>query len=221
MTEEDRYLKLRRKMVRQQIADRGVRDPRVLEVMLRVPRHLFVPEDIRYRAYDDCPLPIEEGQTISQPYMVAWMTELLELQGTERVLEVGTGSGYQAAILCELAQEVCSIELYPRLARKAEERLRALGYVNFSIRIGDGTLGWPEKAPFDGIMVTAGSPSVPQPLLEQLAEGGRLVIPVGSTGIQMLTLVRRRENRFETTEEGSCIFVPLVGKHGWKRGVRY
>ncbi len=221
MTEEDRYLKLRRKMIRQQIADRGVRDPRVLEAMLRVPRHLFVPEEIRYRAYDDCPLPIGEGQTISQPYMVAWMTELLELRGTERVLEIGTGSGYQAAVLCELAGEVYSIELHPRLAREAEGRLRALGYANFSIRAGDGTLGWPEKAPFDGIMVTAGSPSVPQPLLEQLAEGGRLVIPVGSTGMQMLTLVRRKENRFLTTEEGSCIFVPLVGKHGWKRDARY
>ncbi|MBC7247427.1 MAG: protein-L-isoaspartate(D-aspartate) O-methyltransferase [Actinobacteria bacterium] len=221
VTEEDRYARLRRKMVRQQIADRGVRDPRVLDAMLRVPRHLFVPEDIRYRAYDDCPLPIEEGQTISQPYMVAWMSELLELRGTEKVLEIGTGSGYQAAILCELAREVYSVELHPRLAREAGERLRALGYTNFSIRVGDGTLGWPEKAPFDGIMVTAGAPSVPQPLLEQLADGGRLVIPVGPAGMQMLTVVRRTGNSFQTSEEGSCIFVPLVGKHGWRRDAAY
>ncbi len=221
MTGEERYLKLRRRMVQQQIADRGISDPRVLAAMLNVPRHLFVPEDIRYRAYDDCPLPIGEGQTISQPYMVAWMTELLEVEEGDRVLEVGTGSGYQAAVLAELAREVFSIEKYPRLAREAEERLRNLGYANIHIRTGDGTLGWPEKAPFEGIMVTAGAPSVPQPLLEQLAEGGRLVIPVGSPGMQMLTLVRRKDNRFETSEEGSCIFVPVVGKHGWKRDLRY
>lgn len=218
MDEEEYFHKLRSEMVRMQIADRGVRDPRVLEAMLRVPRHLFVPEDLRYRAYDDSPLPIGEGQTISQPYMVAWMTELLKVEEDDKVLEIGTGSGYQAAILCELAEEVLSIEKNANLAREAGERLRSLGYKNVRVRVGDGTLGWPEEAPFDGIIVTAGAPSIPQPLLEQLADGGRLVIPVGSTGMQMLTLVRRKGNRFETSEEGSCIFVPLVGKYGWRSG---
>lgn len=218
MDEEEYFHKLGSEMVRMQIADRGVRDPRVLEAMLRVPRHLFVPEDLRYRAYDDSPLPIGEGQTISQPYMVAWMTELLKVEEDDKVLEIGTGSGYQAAILCELAEEVLSIEKNANLAREAGERLRSLGYKNVRVRVGDGTLGWPEEAPFDGIIVTAGAPSIPQPLLEQLADGGRLVIPVGSTGMQMLTLVRRKGNRFETSEEGSCIFVPLVGKYGWRSG---
>lgn len=218
MDEEEYFHKLRSEMVRMQIADRGVRDPRVLEAMLRVPRHLFVPEDLRYRAYDDSPLPIGEGQTISQPYMVAWMTELLKVEEDDKVLEIGTGSGYQAAILCELAEEVLSIEKNANLAREAGERLRSLGYKNVRVRVRDGTLGWPEEAPFDGIIVTAGAPSIPQPLLEQLADGGRLVIPVGSTGMQMLTLVRRKGNRFETSEEGSCIFVPLVGKYGWRSG---
>jgi protein-L-isoaspartate(D-aspartate) O-methyltransferase len=205
-------------MVKLQIAARGVRDPRVLEAMLRVQRHLFVPGDMRDRAYDDSPLPIGDGQTISQPYMVAWMTELLEVKEGDRILEIGTGSGYQAAALCELGGEVFSIEKYPGLARAAEERLRSLGYENIKIRVGDGTLGWPEEAPFDGIMVTAGSPSVPQPLLEQLTEGGRLVIPVGPSGMQMLQLIRRKGNEFQTSDEGTCVFVPLVGKFGWRRG---
>jgi len=205
-------------MVSRQIGARGVEDERVLEAMLKIPRHLFVPHNLRERAYDDSPLPIGDGQTISQPYMVAWMTELLEVKDTDRVLEVGTGSGYQAAILCELAAEVFSVEKYPDLASKAEERLHALGYRNIAVRVGDGTLGWPEEAPFDGIIVTAGSPSVPQPLLEQLTEGGRLVIPVGSSGMQMLNLIRREGNEYHTSEEGTCVFVPLVGKFGWRRG---
>jgi len=216
--EEDHYNGLRDIMVRRQIGARGVEDERVLEAMLKVPRHLFVPNNLRERAYDDSPLPIGDGQTISQPYMVAWMTELLGLKGSDRVLEVGTGSGYQAAILCELAQEVFSVEKYPSLASQAEERLRTLGYRNIKVRVGDGTLGWPEEAPFDGIIVTAGSPSVPQPLLEQLADGGRLVIPVGSSGMQMLNLIQRKGNEYLTSEEGTCVFVPLVGKHGWRRG---
>ncbi len=207
-------------MVESQIAARGVKDSRVLEAVLRVPRHLFVPADIRDRAYDDSPLPIGEGQTISQPYMVAWMTELLEVTGDSRILEIGTGSGYQAAILCELGKEIFSIEKQAGLARVAEERLRSLGYHNIHIKVGDGTLGWPEEAPFDGIMVTAGSPSVPQPLLEQLAEGGRLVVPVGPSGIQMLNVIKRKGNEFQTSEEGTCVFVPLVGKFGWSRGTR-
>jgi protein-L-isoaspartate(D-aspartate) O-methyltransferase len=217
MDEEAYFRRLRQEMVRTQIAERGVRDPRVLEAMLRVPRHLFVPQDLRHRAYEDTPLPIGEGQTISQPYMVAWMTELLEVGDQDRVLEIGTGSGYQAAVLCELAKEVYSVEQNPLLAREAEERLLSLGYTNVHLRVGDGTLGWPEEAPFDGIMVTAGAPSIPQPLLEQLAEGGRLVIPVGSATMQMLTLVRKEDGTYRTTEEGSCIFVPLVGKYGWRR----
>lgn len=217
MDEETFFRRLREEMVRTQIAERGVRNPRVLEAMRRVPRHLFVPQDLRHRAYEDTPLPIGEGQTISQPYMVAWMTELLDVGEEDRVLEVGTGSGYQAAILCELVKEVYTIEKNLLLAREAEERLRSLGYANVCVRVGDGTLGWPEKAPFDGIMVTAGAPSVPQPLLEQLAEGGRLVIPVGSATLQMLTVVRKEDGGLRTTEEGSCIFVPLVGKYGWRR----
>jgi protein-L-isoaspartate(D-aspartate) O-methyltransferase len=218
MMKEDHYSGLRNIMVRRQIGARGVEDARVLETMLRVPRHLFVPHNLRERAYDDSPLPIGDGQTISQPYMVAWMTELLELKDSDKVLEVGTGSGYQAAILCELAKEVFSVEKYPSLASQAEERLRTLGYRNIKVRVGDGTLGWPEEAPFDGIIVTAGSPSVPQPLLEQLADGGRLVIPVGSSGMQMLNLIRRQGNEYHTNEEGTCVFVPLVGKFGWRRG---
>ncbi|WP_287154881.1 protein-L-isoaspartate(D-aspartate) O-methyltransferase [Candidatus Solincola tengchongensis] len=217
MDEEAFFRRLREEMVRTQIAERGIRNPRVLEAMRRVPRHLFVPEDLRHRAYEDTPLPIGEGQTISQPYMVAWMTELLDAGEGDRVLEIGTGSGYQAAVLCELVKEVYTIEKNLLLAREAEERLRSLGYANVRVRVGDGTLGWPEEAPFDGIIVTAGAPSVPQPLLEQLAEGGRLVIPVGSATMQMLTVVRKEDGAFRTTEEGSCIFVPLVGKYGWRR----
>jgi len=214
--EEAYFRKLRQRMVKQQIAARGVSDRRVLQAMLTVPRHLFVPEDIRHRAYDDTPLPIGSGQTISQPFMVAWMTELLRVEKDHRVLEIGTGSGYQAAILAELAAEVFSVEKRAELASEAQERLSALGYRNIRIRVGDGTLGWPEEAPFDGIVVTAGAPSVPQPLLEQLAEGGRLVIPIGSSGMQMLTVVEREGNRYRTREEGSCVFVPLVGKFGWR-----
>lgn len=204
-------------MVGGQIAARGITDPRVLKAMETIPRHLFVPQDIRDRAYDDSPLPIGDGQTISQPYMVAWMTELLELGGEDRVLEVGTGSGYQAAILCELAGRVYSIEMHANLAARAGEMLRSLGYMNISIRVGDGTNGWPEEAPFNSIIVTAGAPSVPQPLLEQMAEGGRLVIPVGSKGMQMLNVITRKDGKFQAKQEGNCVFVPLVGKFGWQK----
>lgn len=215
---EEQHAKLRSDMVKHQIEARGVRDPRVLEAMRRVPRHVFIPEGMRDRAYDDSPLPIGEGQTISQPYMVAWMSELLEVGPEDRVLEIGTGSGYQAAILCELAGEVFSIEKHAGLARAAEERLRGLGCRNLTVRVGDGSAGWPEEAPFDAIVVTAGSPSVPQPLLEQLSEGGRMVIPIGPSGMQMLTVIRRKGNEYQSSEEGTCVFVPLVGKFGWKRG---
>ncbi len=211
------YKRLRSDMVKRQIAARGVKDPRVLEAMSRVPRHLFVPAELAKRAHDDSPLPIGEGQTISQPYMVAWMTELLAPEESDRVLEIGTGSGYQAAVLCELVAAVISLEQFPELAREAEERLASLGYRNFVIHVGDGTLGWPAGAPYDGIIVTAGAPSVPRPLMEQLRDGGRLVIPVGPSGMQTLNLIRRRGDDYQVSEEGSCVFVPLVGKLGWKR----
>ncbi|HID72737.1 TPA: protein-L-isoaspartate(D-aspartate) O-methyltransferase, partial [Candidatus Micrarchaeota archaeon] len=178
MGEADRYRKGRRRMV-EELRRFGIRDERVLAAMEAIPRHLFVPEHMRQLAYEDTPLPIGHGQTISQPYIVALMTEALSLKGTERVLEIGTGSGYQTAILCELAREVFSVERIPELAMGAGERLGALGYRNFHISVGDGTLGWPEEAPFDGIIVTGGIPRVPDPLWDQLAEGGRLVAPIG------------------------------------------
>ncbi len=206
-------------MVRQQLEARGIKDQRVLEAMRKIPRHLFVPQHLVERAYDDYPLPIGEGQTISQPYMVAWMTEILKPEPGQKVLEIGTGSGYQAAILCELGADVYTIEKNPLLAREAERRLAQLGYFP-RIRIGDGTLGWPEEAPFQRIIVTAGAPSIPQPLLDQLDEGGRLVIPVGPSGMQMLTLVQKREGKLVTEEEGTCVFVPLVGRYGWKEEER-
>jgi protein-L-isoaspartate(D-aspartate) O-methyltransferase len=215
--ENNHYAGLREKMVREQIADRGVRDPRVLEAMRKVPRHLFVPEELRDRSYEDSPLPIGNGQTISQPYMVAWMTDLLRLKEGDRVLEVGTGSGYQAAILCELAYRVYTIEVDAALAARAEETVRSFGYKNLLVKVGDGTEGWQEEAPFDAITVTAGAPSVPQPLLDQLALGGRMVIPVGSKTMQMLTLITREAGGFRTSQEGSCVFVPLLGKFGWKQ----
>lgn len=215
--QENHYIGLRTKMVQEQIASRGIKDSRVLAAMEKVPRHLFVPEEMRDRAYEDSPLPIGGGQTISQPYMVAWMTDLLHLKESDRVLEVGTGSGYQAAILCELAAHVYSIEKNPELAPRAERMLRSRGYVNISIRVGDGTKGWPEEAPFDAIMVTAGAPSVPQPLLDQLDEGGRLAIPVGSKTMQMLTLITRKDGKLQAKQEGSCVFVPLIGRFGWQK----
>lgn len=217
---EEEMRKLRIRMVREQIESRGIHDLRVLEAMRSVPRHLFVPPELIWEAYDDNPLPIGEGQTISQPYMVAWMTELLRLKGEEKVLEVGTGSGYQAAILGRLAREVWSVEKEESLARQAEERLRRLGLDNVRVVVGDGSRGLPEHAPYDAVMVTAGSPNIPQPLLEQLAEGGRLVIPVGPSSLQMLNLVIREGNDFRREEKGGCVFVPLVGKFGWRRGRR-
>lgn len=210
------YEEARRRMVAEQLVSRGVRDPRVLEAMAEVPRHFFVDEPEREQAYDDCALPIGEQQTISQPYMVAYMTELLELQGRERVLEIGTGSGYQAAVLSRLAAEVFSIERIESLARRAEEVLGRLGYRNVSIRVGDGSLGWPEQAPFDGIIVTAGAPEIPRPLVEQLGPSGRLVIPVGDRRGQVLHRVRRTDAGVEDLALTSCIFVPLIGARGWR-----
>ncbi len=210
------FKKARERMVQSQLVARGVHDERVLEAMLKVPRHLFVDEALRDQAYSDHPLPIAEKQTISQPYIVALMTESLKLKGTEKVLEIGTGSGYQSAILAELAGRVFSIERYPELGYRANSILRKLGYKNFIIRVGDGSLGWPDDAPFDGIIVTAGTPQIPQPLIDQLAMGGRLVVPVGDRLAQDLFLIRREAEGIEKTNLGAVRFVNLVGKWGWK-----
>jgi len=216
--QEENYERLRREMVKLQLERRKIKDQRVLEAMRKVPRHKFVPERMRGEAYDDHPLPIGEGQTISQPYMVAIMTELLELRGEEKVLEIGTGSGYQLAILAELARETFSVERFGPLAEQSRDRLRELGYRNIEIRTGDGTLGWPERAPFDGIIVTAGAPRIPLPLIEQLSEGGRLVIPVGEERHQELYRVVKEGGGTRKEYFGGCVFVPLVGEHGWDMG---
>jgi protein-L-isoaspartate(D-aspartate) O-methyltransferase len=215
--DSDYYQKLRDEMVEHQLRARGISDERVLEALRRVPRHLFVPAARRDRAYDDTPLPLGEGQTISQPYMVAWMTELLELEGREVVLEVGTGSGYQAAVLGVLAKKVYTIERIPQLADEARKILDQLGLDNIEIVVGDGSKGLKEHAPYDRILVTAGSPSVPQVLVEQLGDGGRLIIPVGPASMQMLTVVTRHGSEIETHEVGGCVFVPLVGMYGWEQ----
>ena len=210
------YAGQRRAMVEEQIRDRGVHSPRLLEAMLGVPRHLFVPEDSLAGAYSDQPLPIGEGQTISQPYMVAVMTEALELKGDERVLEVGTGSGYQAAVLSLLAAEVYTVESHASLALEAQRRLAQLGYTNVHVHAGDGTLGFPGAAPYGGILVTAAAPRIPPPLVEQLAEGGRLVIPVGQADQQELLQVRKTGCKTTSSLLHYCSFVPLVGRYGWQ-----
>jgi len=205
-------------MVDSQLRRRDVRDERVLAAMERVPRHAFVPAHWQDRAYDDTPLSIGEGQTISQPYIVGYMTQLLELEGSEKVLEIGTGSGYQTAILAELADMVCTVERLPSLAAAARSLLTALGYTNIRFHVGDGTLGWPEEAPFEAILVTAGAPDVPTALQSQLADGGRLVLPVGHRHYQELVRVTRKGNRFHRHRFGGCTFVPLVGEQGWRNG---
>jgi len=215
---EDQFAALRDRMVDQQIRARGVVDPRVLAAVRQVPRHLFIPQHLWDQAYHDYPLPIGADQTISQPYIVALMTEILEVRETDRILELGTGSGYQAAILAELAAQVFSIDRMGDLANQAKAVLDSLGYKNVQIRVGDGTLGWPEEAPFDGIIVTAGAPKVPRPLTEQLALGGRLVIPVGDMWSQTLTCVRKTESGLKFEYHGGCRFVRLIGKYGWNGG---
>ncbi len=215
----DRYAKQRKKMVDSQIRSRGVRDERVLRAMEKIPRHLFIDEGLIDQAYNDNPLPIGEKQTISQPYIVALMTEALELKGREKVLELGTGSGYEAAILAELADRVFTVERLASLAQKARKLLESLNYYNVVIRVGDGTYGWREESPFDAIAVSAGSPSIPRMLVEQLAIGGRLVIPVGSRHSQsLIKLTRLSENLDDVKREdlGGCRFVNLIGEHGWK-----
>jgi len=209
--ESDNYRAARERMVRDQIADRGVRDPRVLAVMRKVERHLFVPDLLRRAAYTDQPLPIGHGQTISQPYIVAYMTEALELKPQDRVLEVGTGSGYQAAVLAELVREVYSIEIVEPLSKEAAARLQRLGYANIHLRVGDGYRGWPEAAPFDAIMVTAAPDHIPPPLIDQLAPGGRLVVPVGRF-FQELVRVRRTPQGVKQEELLPVRFVPMVGE---------
>ncbi|MFA6356376.1 MAG: protein-L-isoaspartate(D-aspartate) O-methyltransferase [Candidatus Omnitrophota bacterium] len=208
---------LRESMIEGQLIPRGINDRRVLEAMRRVPRHLFVPDSSLENAYSDCPLPIGERQTISQPFMVALMTQSLGLRGGERVLEIGTGSGYQAAVLAELAKEVYSIDRYADLAKNAGTVLGKLAYTNINIKAGDGTEGWEEFAPYDAIIVTAGTPSVPQPLVDQLAQDGRLVVPVGGALSQILTLVRKVGGNIVQEDICGCVFVPLVGKYGWKQ----
>lgn len=203
----------RRRMVETQIVARGVRDPRVIAAMERVPRHRFVPPGIQHEAHDDHPLPIGQGQTISQPYIVAAMTEALGVGPGARVLEVGTGSGYQAAVLARIVKEVLSVEINPGLAGRASQRLRELGFGNVQVRTGDGFFGWPEKAPFDGIIVTCAAPEVPGPLFEQLAEGRRLVIPLGPPGgVQELTVITKKKGRARVERVLDVRFVPMTGE---------
>jgi len=215
-SEKDLYRIAREKMVETQIKARGVKDTRVLKAMLKVPRHLFVEEALRDQAYGDFPLPIGEGQTISQPYIVAIMTEALELKGNERVLEVGTGSGYQTAILAELALWIYTIEKYFSLLERAKNILIKLGYKNISFKLGDGSLGWKEVAPFDAIIVTAAAPKIPQPLIDQLLEGGRIVIPVGDEYSQVLVKGIKRDGKLHTQTLEPVRFVKLVGAYGFK-----
>ncbi|MFH1655245.1 MAG: protein-L-isoaspartate(D-aspartate) O-methyltransferase [Candidatus Omnitrophota bacterium] len=211
--EIDQYFKQRRVMVDQQIKARGIKDPGVLKAMLKVERHLFLPLAYRRFAYVDSALPIGEDQTISQPYIVALMTEALMLKDTDKVLEIGTGSGYQAAILAEIAKEVYTIEIIPKLAKTAGWRLKESGYENIHVKCGDGYLGWPEESPFDAIIVTCSVDEIPEPLIEQLAEGGRLVIPLGGYGYQKLSLIEKKDNKIEKSFISGCVFVPMTGEH--------
>jgi protein-L-isoaspartate(D-aspartate) O-methyltransferase len=211
-----RFARERERMVSEQVIARGVTEERVVAALRRVPRHLFVDEALRDKAYGDHPLPIGDGQTISQPFIVGRMTELLKLSGREKVLEIGTGSGYQAAVLGELAARVCTIERVPKLAQRARETLESLGYRNVWVRVANGTLGWPDEAPFDRVLVAAGGPAVPPPLFEQLIEGGRMVMPVGDQASQTLRVIEKRDGAMQVTEDSSCVFVKLVGKYAWE-----
>ncbi len=211
---EQNFETARRFMVEHQIRGRGISNPRVLDAFAAIPRHLFVPEEYRHLAYEDGPLPIGFHQTISQPFIVAYMTDLLDLKGDECVLEVGTGSGYQAAILSALAAEVHTIEMIPALAERAQKTLKQIGVTNVSVHIGDGSLGWEQAAPYDAILVAAAAPRVPQPLLNQLREQGRMVLPVGQHGSQVLELWRREGAKFSHTTLLPVAFVPLRGREG-------
>ncbi len=211
------YLRSRQRMVQDQILSRGIKDPKVLEAMETVPRHLFVPDALRGQAHSDIALPIGEGQTISQPFIVAYMTEALRLRGSERVLEIGTGSGYQAAVLSCLADRVYSIERIRALLERARKALDLIQCRNVITRLFDGSLGWKEEGPFDAILVTAAAPAIPHPLLEQLKAGGRLIVPVGEKGGQRLLRVQRGPNGFSKEDLIECNFVALVGEHGWEK----
>jgi len=207
----------RKRMVDSQLIARGIKDPRVIEAMLAIPRHLFVEEAMAAQAYSDTPLPIGEKQTISQPYMVAIMTELLALNGTEKVLEIGTGSGYQSAILAKLTDRVYTVERIRTLALRARKVLDSLGLLNINLKISDGTTGWEDEAPFDAIIVTAGAPDVPSPYVDQLKPGGRLVIPVGGEAFQSLLRITRDANGSVRRDEfGGCRFVKLIGANSWR-----
>jgi protein-L-isoaspartate(D-aspartate) O-methyltransferase len=216
MESEDRFWEARDAMVRDQVEHRRIHNPRLLAVLRRVPRHLFVPPPLRDQAYEDSPLPIGQGQTISQPYMVAAMTALLALNGSENVLEIGTGSGYQAAVLAEMTRSVHTIEIHPHLAQAALALLNSLGLRNVSVHTGDGTLGWPPAAPYQAILVTAAAPDIPVPLIDQLDEGGRLVIPVGGPNGQDLELWRKANGTIYRETLFPVAFVPLRGRFGWQ-----
>ena len=205
-------------MVKNDIKGRGINDKRVLDVMEKIPRHLFVAEDMRNRAYADYPMPIGEGQTISQPYVVALMTEALKLKKTDRVLEIGTGSGYQAAVLAEMVKEVYTLEIRKLLADTASKRLKELGYRNVKVKYADGYFGWEEYAPFDAIIITAAANHIPPPLIKQLKEGGRLILPLGSTVYyQTLTLATKRKGELDVEQMGPVAFVPMIGEVEKKR----
>ncbi len=210
------FEKERSRMVDEDIIPRGVKDPRVLAAMRKVPRHLFMPEALRERAYGDHAMPIGEGQTISQPYIVALMTELMELKATDRVLEIGTGSGYQASVLAELSEKVFTVERVKPLADRARAALDRLGYRNVAMKVFDGTYGWKDMGPYDAIIVTAASPDVPQPLVEQLKPGGRLVIPVGERYSQVLLQIVKTADGVLRRTSVPVVFVPLIGNHGWR-----
>ena len=216
LPKNDHFRIARERMVESQIAARGIRDKRVLEAMKKVPRHLFVDEALWDQAYSDFPLPIGSGQTISQPYIVARMTEELGLKGDEKVLEIGTGSGYQTAILAELARQVFSVERIPGLLQRARQVLDSLGYHNVMIKLDDGTWGWKEHAPYDAILVTAGSPTIPTPLLDQLKDPGAMVVPVGDQYPQTLTKIIKKDGKVETKYLEGVRFVKLIGDHGWR-----
>lgn len=203
-------------MVERQLISRGIHAPAVLDAMRSVPRHLFVEETFQGNAYEDHPLPIGEDQTISQPYMVALMTELLDLTTDSTVLEIGTGSGYQTAILAELAKQVYTVERFAPLVEEAQNFFQQLNYDNIQVLNGDGTLGWSEHAPYDRIIVTAGAPAVPEALIEQLAENGKLVLPVGDRFSQVLQILTKQEGRLHTENSCHCVFVKLIGKDGWE-----
>jgi protein-L-isoaspartate(D-aspartate) O-methyltransferase len=216
MIEVAEWKQERERMVKEQIIARGIKDQRVIEAMKQVPRHLFVDSTYYHQAYKDYPLPIGHDQTISQPYMVASMTELLEMTGNEKTLEIGTGSGYQTAVLALLCDKVYTIERISELRQHAATLLDQLGFRNVSLMVGDGSLGWSTYAPYDTILVTAGAPEIPNALIAQLAENGRLVIPVGDEYSQVLNLVKKHKGRIYRKEFFNCAFVPLIGKEGWK-----